>query len=43
MLRAVAEFSDNNFHDDATLIAVTVEAAANRAAAGSDGVKVSVS
>ena len=43
VLRAVAEFSDNNFHDDATLIAVTVGAAANRAAAGSDGVKASVS
>jgi serine phosphatase RsbU (regulator of sigma subunit) len=36
VLRAVAEFSGNNFHDDATLIAVTIEPAAGRAAAGGD-------
>lgn len=42
VLRAVAEFSGNNFHDDATLIALTVEPAASSAAAGGDE-KVSVS
>jgi serine phosphatase RsbU (regulator of sigma subunit) len=35
VLRAVAEFSNNNFHDDATLIAVTVELAAGLSATAS--------
>lgn len=37
VLRAVAEFTNNNFHDDATLIAVAVQPAAGTAAAGSGG------